>query len=64
MTLKIYISLIFILLYNYFFGNLKLFIMFYLFILMHEFSHIIVAILLNVDVQEISLTSFRSKCKI
>lgn len=60
MTLKIYISLIAMLFYNCFFGNLRLFVMFYLFILMHELAHSIVAVLLNVDIQEISLTPFRS----
>lgn len=60
MTLKIYVSFIFMLFYNYFFGNLKLFVMFYLFILMHELSHMIVAVLLNVDIQEISFTPVRS----
>lgn len=55
MIVKVYISLFMILLYNYFFGNLKLFVMFYLFILMHELSHMIMAIILDVDIQEISL---------
>ena len=58
MSLKIHITLILILIYNYFFSDIKLFIMFYMFILMHELSHAIVAILLKVDVKELEFTPF------
>ena len=58
MSLKIHITLILILIYNYFFSDIKLFIMFYMFIVMHELSHAIVAILLKVDVKELEFTPF------
>ena len=55
MYIKIYISLIFLLIYNFFIGKLELFIMFYSFVVMHELSHMIIALLLNVDIIELSL---------
>ncbi len=54
MTIKIYISLIVLIIYNLFVGRLESFLIFYGFIIMHEFAHIIIAILLNVDIVQIS----------
>lgn len=58
MSLKIHITLILILIYNYFFSDIKLFIMFYMFVVMHELSHAIVALLLKVDIKELEFTPF------
>lgn len=58
MSLKIHVTLILILIYNYFFSDVKLFIMCYMFIVMHELSHAIVALLLKVDIKEFEFTPF------
>lgn len=58
MSLKIHITLILLLIYNYFFSDIKLFTMFYMFIVMHELSHAIVALLLKVDIKEFEFTPF------
>lgn len=55
MIVKIHLTLILILLYNFFIGKIELIFMSYMFIIMHELSHMIVALLLNVDIAEISL---------
>lgn len=58
MSLKIHITLILILIYNYFFSDIRLFIMFYMFVVMHELSHAIVALLLKVDIKEFEFAPF------
>lgn len=55
MTIKIHLTLILLILYNLFFGKIESLFMCYMFIVMHELSHMIVALLLNVDIEEISL---------
>lgn len=58
MSLKIHITLILVLVYNYFFSDIKLFIMFYMFAIMHELSHAVVALLLRIDIKEFEFTPF------
>ncbi len=55
MSVKIYITLILLIIYYFIIGKLELFLMFYNFAIMHELSHMIVALLLNIDITEISL---------
>lgn len=55
MTVKIHITLILLFLYNFFIGKIELIFMTYMFIVMHELSHMIVALLLSVDIKEIEL---------
>jgi len=58
MILKIHITLLLALLYNLYISKKSIFFIAYLFIIMHELSHMIVALLLNVDIQEITLLPF------
>lgn len=58
MVLKIHISLLLMLAYNFLWGNINIFFASYLFIIMHELSHMIVALLLNIDILEMQLTCF------
>lgn len=55
MSIKIHFYLLMVLSYMYYIGNLELFIIFYISILLHEMAHIIVALLLKVDVTELML---------
>lgn len=55
MSIKIHIYLFLMLAYMYASNNLSIFITYYIFIIMHELAHIIVALLLKVDVREVTL---------
>lgn len=55
MSIKIHIYLILMLAYVYAIGKLELFLYYYAFVIMHEIAHIIIALLLKVDVNEITL---------
>lgn len=55
MIVKIHLTLILMFLYNYFFGKLETLFICYMFIIMHELSHMIVALLLKIDIEEICL---------
>ena len=63
MILKIHYSLIIALLYNLFFKKQKIYFIAYMFIIMHELTHMITALLLNVDIEEINLTIFGANAK-
>lgn len=55
MSIKIHIYLFLMAAYMFAIGKLEMFLYYYLFVILHEFSHIIMAILLNVDIAEITL---------
>lgn len=55
MSIKIHIYLILMAAYMFAIGKIELFAYYYLFVLMHELSHILVALILKVDVKEIEL---------
>lgn len=63
MILKIHMTLLLALLYNLYIGKKAVFFIGYLFIMMHELSHMIVALLINVDVEEITLLPFGASAK-
>lgn len=63
MILKIHITLLLALLYNLYIGKKTIFFIGYMFIIMHELSHMIMALLLNVDVEEITLLPFGASAK-
>ena len=63
MTLKIHITLLFVLLYNLFIAKKEIYFIAYLFIIMHELSHMIMALLLKVDIEEIVLLPFGATAK-
>lgn len=63
MIIKIHITLILLILYNLFFGKIESLFICYMFIVMHELSHMIVALLLNVDIEEISLMPMGASAK-
>ena len=54
MIVKIHLTLILMFLYNYFWGKLETLFICYMFIIMHELSHMVVALLLKIDIEEIS----------
>ena len=58
MILKIHISLLFAILYNLYINKKRIFFTAYMFIIMHELAHMIVALLLNVNIEEIILLPF------
>ena len=58
MILKIHITFFLALLYNLYIGKKEIFFIAYLFIIMHELAHMIMALLLNVDIKEIILLPF------
>lgn len=55
MVIKIHIYLFLVLAYMYSIQNLEIFILAYIFILIHEIAHVLVAILLQVKVYELEL---------
>lgn len=55
MIIKIHITLVIFLLYNFFFGKIESLFIVYMFIVMHEISHMIIALLLNIDIEEIEV---------
>lgn len=55
MIIKIHITLILLVLYNLFFEKIESLFICYMFIIMHELSHMICALLFNIDIEEISL---------
>ena len=55
MIIKIHITLIIFLFYNLFFGKIESLFIVYMFIVMHEISHMIMALLLKIDIEEIEL---------
>lgn len=55
MSIKIHIYLILMAAYMFAIGKIEMFAYYYLFVLMHELSHILVALILKVDVKEIEL---------
>ncbi len=55
MSIKIHIYLILMSAYMFAIGKIETFAYFYLFVIMHELSHILVALILKVDVKEIEL---------
>lgn len=55
MAIKVHIYLFLVMAYMFATGKLKFFICYYMFILMHEISHVIVALALKEDVKEITL---------
>lgn len=63
MIIKLHLSLIVFLLYNLFLGKSDIFIMSYMFIIMHELSHMIIALCLNIDISEIELMPFGVNAK-
>ncbi|MBQ9314059.1 MAG: site-2 protease family protein [Clostridia bacterium] len=63
MILKIHITLFLALLYNLYIGKKEIFFIAYMFIIMHELAHMIVAILLKVDIEEITLLPFGATAK-
>lgn len=54
MSIKIHIYLFLMLAYMFAIGKLDIFICFYLFVIMHEISHILVALILGVDIIDIT----------
>ena len=58
MILKIHASLLIALLYNLYIAKKKIYFITYLFIIMHELSHMITALLLKIDIKEIVLLPF------
>lgn len=63
MIVKIHLTLIFMILYNFIFGKSESLFICYMFIIMHELSHMIIAILLNVDIEEISFMPMGANAK-
>ena len=63
MILKIHITLLLAFLYNLYIGKKKIFFIAYMFIIMHELSHMIMALILNVDIEEITLLPFGVNAK-
>lgn len=63
MTLKVHVSLLLALLYNLYFGKKDIFFIAYMFIIMHELAHMIVALILNIDIAEITLLPFGATAK-
>lgn len=63
MILKIHLTLLLALLYNLYIAKKEIYFIAYMFIIMHELSHMIVALLLNVDIQEIVLLPFGATAK-
>lgn len=55
MSIKIHIYLILMSAYMFAIGKIETFAYFYLFVIMHELSHILIALTLKVDVKEIDL---------
>lgn len=55
MVIKIHLYLLLVLFYMYAIGNLKLFVLSYIFIILHELAHVIVSNILRVKVYEIEL---------
>lgn len=55
MTIKIHIYLFLMMAYMYASGNLKWFLCYYAFTIMHEIAHILMALSLKVDMQEVIL---------
>lgn len=53
MAIKIHIYLFLVAAYMYAVGKLQIFLLYYLFILMHELVHIIVALIFHIDVNEV-----------
>lgn len=53
MIIKIHITLIIFFAYNLFFGKIESLFMVYMFIIMHELVHMIVALFLNVNIEQI-----------
>ena len=60
MIIKIHLTWFIGILYMFINGNLELFFCYYMFILMHELAHMITAIILDVDISEISLLPMRN----
>lgn len=58
MILKVHFTLLLMLIYNFLWGNINIFFASYMFIMMHELSHMIMALALRVDILEIELTCF------
>lgn len=63
MVLKIHITLLLALLYNLYIGKKEIFFIAYLFVVMHELAHMIMALLLKVDIEEITLLPFGTTAK-
>ncbi len=57
MTIKIHFSFIVFLIYLYFINNIKYYLTFYFFAVLHEMAHIIVAYILKVKIREINFLS-------
>ncbi len=55
MSVKIHIYLLLMLAYVYAIGSFRYFVYYYLFVIMHELAHIVVALVLKIDIQEIIL---------
>lgn len=63
MILKIHLTLLIALLYNLYIAKKSIYFIAYMFIIMHELSHMIVALLLNIDIKEIILLPFGATAK-
>lgn len=62
MIIKIHFYLFVFISYVFFIGKIDLFLIFYVSILIHEIAHIVIALLLKVNVNELLLMPFRSMC--
>lgn len=56
-------TLFLVLLYNLYFAKKEIYFIAYMFIIMHELSHMIMALILNVDIKEIMLLPFGATAK-
>ena len=63
MILKIHITLFIALLYNLFIAKEKVYFITYMFIIMHELSHMITALCIGVDIEEINLLPFGANAR-
>ena len=55
MVIKIHIYLFLMMAYMYALGKLDTFLIYYVFVIMHEIGHILIALTLKVDISEITL---------